>query len=111
YSLARPLYFYVALHRCAPPSTLFPYTTLFRFSAAGARAARLPTHRAAASLPRHRRSCLRSAAVRLAGERAPRGRTTSEPSRMTTDRKSTRLNSSHEWISYDVLCLKKKDYT
>src|SRR5271170_6116165 len=25
-----------------------------------------------------------------------------------TDRKSTRLNSSHEWISYDVFCLKKK---
>src|SRR5207247_9031093 len=24
------------------------------------------------------------------------------------DRKSTRLNSSHEWISYAVLCLKKK---
>src|SRR5207247_10615344 len=26
----------------------------------------------------------------------------------TTDRKSTRLNSSHEWISYAVFCLKKK---
>src|SRR5438105_8328576 len=25
-----------------------------------------------------------------------------------TDRKSTRLNSSHEWISYAVFCLKKK---
>src|SRR5207247_5118014 len=24
------------------------------------------------------------------------------------DRKSTRLNSSHEWISYAVICLKKK---
>src|SRR5438105_9674345 len=24
------------------------------------------------------------------------------------DRKSTRLNSSHEWISYAVFCLKKK---
>src|SRR5438105_10054408 len=24
------------------------------------------------------------------------------------DRKSTRLNSSHEWISYAVVCLKKK---
>src|SRR5438105_6890760 len=26
-----------------------------------------------------------------------------------TDRKSTRLNSSHEWISYAVFCLKKKN--
>src|SRR5438105_7885922 len=27
------------------------------------------------------------------------------------DRKSTRLNSSHEWISYAVFCLKKKTVT
>src|SRR5207247_11318616 len=27
------------------------------------------------------------------------------------DRKSTRLNSSHEWISYAVFCLKKKRRT
>src|SRR5438105_7809151 len=32
------------------------------------------------------------------------------PARQTfqLDRKSTRLNSSHEWISYAVFCLKKK---
>src|SRR5207247_10934157 len=28
--------------------------------------------------------------------------------RFVEDRKSTRLNSSHEWISYAVFCLKKK---
>src|SRR5207247_11190952 len=28
--------------------------------------------------------------------------------RRSADRKSTRLNSSHEWISYAVFCLKKK---
>src|SRR5207247_2833057 len=28
--------------------------------------------------------------------------------RLSRDRKSTRLNSSHEWISYAVFCLKKK---
>src|SRR5207247_8413773 len=28
--------------------------------------------------------------------------------RVDQDRKSTRLNSSHEWISYAVFCLKKK---
>src|SRR5207247_3911432 len=27
------------------------------------------------------------------------------------DRKSTRLNSSHEWISYAVFCLNKNEYT
>src|SRR5207247_4668638 len=30
-------------------------------------------------------------------------------SRRPRDRKSTRLNSSHEWISYAVFCLKKKN--
>src|SRR5207247_10102188 len=30
------------------------------------------------------------------------------PSMASTDRKSTRLNSSHEWISYAVCCLKTK---
>src|SRR5207247_9643016 len=30
----------------------------------------------------------------------------SRPSPGTRDRKSTRLNSSHEWISYAVFCLK-----
>src|SRR5438105_12897633 len=30
---------------------------------------------------------------------------------MQLDRKSTRLNSSHEWISYAVFCLKKKNMT
>src|SRR5438105_9590429 len=32
----------------------------------------------------------------------------SETVRPSPDRKSTRLNSSHEWISYAVFCLKKK---
>src|SRR5438105_8505644 len=31
--------------------------------------------------------------------------------RAARDRKSTRLNSSHEWISYAVFCLKKKKKT
>src|SRR5258708_25220804 len=31
------------------------------------------------------------------------------PSRSSGDRKSTRLNSSHQIISYAVFCLKKKD--
>src|SRR2546422_4053671 len=31
-----------------------------------------------------------------------------EPDRLSRDRKSTRLNSSHGYISYAVFCLKKK---
>src|SRR6266849_7291439 len=33
-----------------------------------------------------------------------------KPSPAPLDRKSTRLNSSHEWISYAVFCLKKKTH-
>src|SRR5207247_9196453 len=42
---------------------------------------------------------------RLAARSAP------EPNARPGDRKSTRLNSSHEWISYAVFCLKKKRTT
>src|SRR6266536_1622629 len=34
--------------------------------------------------------------------------TSTSPISLEGDRKSTRLNSSHEWISYAVFCLKKK---
>src|SRR2546422_5341655 len=73
--------------RRPPRSTLFPYTTLFR-SPAAARRAR--------SAPRLRSSASGSAP----GWTATTGR--------RGDRKSTRLNSSHGYISYAVFCLKKK---
>src|SRR5689334_24317323 len=69
-----------------PRSTLFPYTTLFRSSASRAASTSWPT-RAWACAARSSR-----------GVRAT-----------TTDRKSTRLNSSHSSISYAVFCLKKKN--
>src|SRR5437763_7210794 len=62
-----------------PRSTLFPYTTLFR-------SRRLYT----ANFHQYRLD-LKSATW------------------MDTDRKSTRLNSSHRCISYAVFCLKKKN--
>src|SRR2546422_192782 len=76
-----PSFFFFLMIRRPPRSTLFPYTTLFR-------------------------------SVAVAGD----------PTRplvfyfgavdggvwKTTDRKSTRLNSSHGYISYAVFCLKKK---
>src|SRR5205809_6192363 len=72
-----------------PRSTLFPYTTLFR----SARCCARPRCRR----PARRRCCAASSST-------ARGRSTS-----TTDRKSTRLNSSHGYISYAVFCLKKKN--
>src|SRR2546422_6156221 len=71
--------------RRPPRSTLFPYTTLFR-------------------------SCVRQGGGRRPARASPsypalRGHRRREGDR---DRKSTRLNSSHGYISYAVFCLKKK---
>src|SRR5207253_8364316 len=70
--------------RRPPRSTLFPYTTLFR-------SVRVPVSACASLL------------VVLAGVQ--------DPGNVGTDRKSTRLNSSHVAISYAVFCLKKKKKT
>src|SRR5258708_15956719 len=64
--------------RRPPRSTLFPYTTLFR-------------------------SRDRPPAAACSGSSKARCSRTG-----TRDRKSTRLNSSHQIISYAVFCLKKK---
>src|SRR5438105_11722587 len=45
----------------------------------------------------------RAAALRRARQRPRQG----DVAAVARDRKSTRLNSSHEWISYAVFCLKK----
>src|SRR5207244_9456157 len=81
--------------RPPPRSTLFPYTTLFRSTIWHARD-RLPRDDQAPTVRAHSSSEL---ADGPAGElhRANGG-----------DRKSTRLNSSHQIISYAVFCLKKK---
>src|SRR2546429_3925569 len=85
--------------RRPPRSTLFPYTTLFR-SHVVEKMARLVIDRALhgkASNPwPHWEEMLGIGAA--AGF-------TGAPKR---DRKSTRLNSSHGYISYAVFCLKKK---
>src|SRR5438034_3523894 len=86
--------FFFLMIRRPPRSTLFPYTTLFR------------------SVLRdwgrgHCDHCAKRNQTRTddAGERlAPLGDCAS-------DRKSTRLNSSHTVISYAVFCLKKKKRT
>src|SRR5206468_12135699 len=85
----------LAIDRPPPASPLFPYTTLFRSQTppgpAGSRTAPGPS---------------RGEGSRGGGGSpgVPPGR----PATSATDRKSTRLNSSHDQISYAVFCLKKK---
>src|SRR2546428_9876299 len=90
--------------RRPPRSTLFPYTTLFRSITVLVARTRAglevgaPEQRAACGIP-----------CSITPERAvpshPRP-DAAAPERV--DRKSTRLNSSHDQISYAVFCLKKK---
>src|SRR5256884_4577392 len=80
--------------RRPPRSTLFPYTTLFRSDVP-----RLLTH-----FEDHERACQGLLAAGLA---LPAYEQVLKASH-TLDRKSTRLNSSHGYISYAVFCLKKK---
>src|SRR2546422_10198344 len=81
------LFFFFLMIRRPPRSTLFPYTTLFRSTelaaASGDNTVMLP-------FPVWRDTFIQDADL---DER---------------DRKSTRLNSSHGYISYAVFCLKKK---
>src|SRR3712207_7665928 len=77
--------------RRPPRSTLFPYTTLFRSDAEVRR-------RTAAE--RGRDAVARNAVRPLVDQ--------VDFLRAQSDRKSTRLNSSHANISYAVFCLKKK---
>src|SRR2546422_6138788 len=80
--------------RRPPRSTLFPYTTLFRSTG----------------------RCRLSSSGRLPGSsstirKEDRRRTEDGVGGDCGDRKSTRLNSSHGYISYAVFCLKKKKKT
>src|SRR5258708_13496584 len=88
--------------RRPPRSTLFPYTTLFR----SRQAAR---HRGESIVEGLPRSTLHDFSDKLTFVPAGRRfRESQEPRASTRDRKSTRLNSSHQIISYAVFCLKKK---
>src|SRR3712207_7625343 len=94
--------------RRPPRSTLFPYTTLFRSRAdhegapAGVRGRDEPADPAPDGGLGRVGTCWSSASISSGFRR----RTWSE--RRPSDRKSTRLNSSHANISYAVFCLKKK---
>src|SRR5258705_8351283 len=77
--------------RRPPRSTLFPYTTLFR----SASTQRFTTSTFARLTDCHERGAAGPAFLVGRGSQS--------------DRKSTRLNSSHLGISYAVFCLKKKN--
>src|SRR5687768_18150249 len=79
-ALTAPIHLFFLMIRRPPRSTLFPYTTLFRSILV--------------EQMDHQDLVLLSRQFFQGGA--------------TTDRKSTRLNSSHGYISYAVFCLKKK---
>src|SRR2546421_9745930 len=99
HSLFRLLFFFFLMIRRPPRSTLFPYTTLFRSAdpegCAHARGRRPDPRR---GRPPHGRPQAPARAGEVVHE-------------VAEDRKSTRLNSSHDQISYAVFCLKKKKKT
>src|SRR5258708_21471937 len=93
--------------RRPPRSTLFPYTTLFRSHgipvpavADFRRPLPIDGRRRGRRLPALRRHHRRCGGGGLRQDREAFG--------ASLDRKSTRLNSSHQIISYAVFCLKKK---
>src|SRR3712207_7159996 len=87
--------------RRPPRSTLFPYTTLFRSAGDGSLRSAIE-----ASNDLTGRQTI-SFNISGAGPHVI-SPTTPLPPLRDTDRKSTRLNSSHANISYAVFCLKKK---
>src|SRR5205809_3452319 len=80
------LHLFFFMTRRPPTSTLFPYTTLFRSTEIVS--------------PAYHFSCSFSRFHSVDG---------TSPCTSFGDRKSTRLNSSHGYISYAVFCLKKKN--
>src|SRR5205085_9043003 len=100
--------------RRPPSSTLFPYTTLFRSPVAAyarplrddARLARRSLLARALSNEEECEEVTRGQASRLLASRERERPDGSATLPGASDRKSTRLNSSHSQISYAVFCLK-----
>src|SRR2546429_5893458 len=89
--------------RRPPRSTLFPYTTLFRSRILQGGLDEIRQHHSIAS-----------GLARTHSIKQPHnddGKLLFLPVGKREDRKSTRLNSSHGYISYAVFCLKKKTQT
>src|SRR5258708_11234039 len=95
--------------RRPPRSTLFPYTTLFRSEAVlrGVQVRSLVQRIADGGVDVDPALCKRRCVARLEAD-VPEIRRSRIEHERAQDRKSTRLNSSHQIISYAVFCLKKK---
>src|SRR3989449_8522440 len=96
--------------RRPPRSTLFPYTTLFR---SGNREHREPVDRGIVfrggrGIRRQHRGQVHDLTARALDLGRIDQPVAADPNVVRGDRKSTRLNSSHGYISYAVFCLKKK---
>src|SRR5687768_18540332 len=94
------LFFFFLMIRRPPRSTLFPYTTLFRS----------PTllERVESSLNRIGKPYEVIIVDDGCTDETPKLLAEAMKTKPWLDRKSTRLNSSHGYISYAVFCLKKK---
>src|SRR5688572_33194998 len=97
------LFFFVMILR-PPSSTLFPYTTLFRSDRHGGEEDfTILTQEAMLEVLGNVMDVVTAAVGGIGGISLLVGAIG-----ILTDRKSTRLNSSHSQISYAVFCLKKK---
>src|SRR2546429_1924497 len=96
--------------RRPPRSTLFPYTTLFRSLNISLIMQHIPGLGCIIRGGKVRAQCLLGDRAELIHGRALSGADIENRPGQTwsLDRKSTRLNSSHGYISYAVFCLKKK---
>src|SRR2546429_5355341 len=89
--------------RRPPRSTLFPYTTLFRSRRRGRE------HGSHHGLRQRLGVDQRDENQDSEEDQLKHGRQQNRDRLLRLDRKSTRLNSSHGYISYAVFCLKKKN--
>src|SRR5205814_9663087 len=106
------LCFFSITRRRPPTPTLFPYTTLFRSVSTSAPSGNLLATTGSTCrttpMPRQQWSRKSSLVVLKTTAQFERYVSGSFDNEEKTDRKSTRLNSSHLGISYAVFCLKKK---
>src|SRR2546422_7788211 len=93
--------------RRPPRSTLFPYTTLFRSGRCRSSAVSHEKWLLLRKVDRHGATHL----GQQLGRHFPPSVAAGPVFHPLQDRKSTRLNSSHGYISYAVFCLKKKKKT
>src|SRR5256885_2900712 len=103
--------FFFLMIRRPPRSTLFPYTTLFRSQAAALAKKDLASADFYYGKDRVQGGNFNRTSKTWKTD-ADFGKESNDAERwIDTDRKSTRLNSSHLVISYAVFCLKKKQVT